>query len=75
MPPIASLVFAMKKERDEKQDQYKFVQKTIKKDKDIIRKGKVALAIMCLVKVTPQIPISKYLTSLREAQGCRHLLF
>ena len=29
MPPIASLVFAMKKERDEKVEQYNFVQKTI----------------------------------------------
>jgi hypothetical protein len=44
IPPIASLVFAMKKEREEKEKQYKFVQDTIKANKDIERKGKIALA-------------------------------
>ena len=44
MPPISSLVFAMKKERDEKVEQYNFVQKTIKENKEMVRKGKVALA-------------------------------
>ena len=44
MPPIASLVFAMRKERDEKEEQYNFVQQTIKANKEMVRKGKVALA-------------------------------
>ena len=44
MPPIASLVFAMKKEKDEKIEKYNFVQKTIKENKEMVRKGKVALA-------------------------------
>ena len=44
MPPIASLVFAMKKEKDEKVEQYNFVQRTIKQNKEMARKGKIALA-------------------------------
>ena len=44
MPPIVSLVFAMKKEKDEKIEQYNFVQQTIKANKEMVRKGKVALA-------------------------------
>jgi hypothetical protein len=44
MPPIASLVFAMKKERVEKVDQIKFVQQTIKSNKEMVRTGKVLLA-------------------------------
>ena len=44
MSPIASLVFAMKKEKDEKIEKYNFVQKTIKENKEMVRKGKVALA-------------------------------
>jgi hypothetical protein len=44
MPPIASLVFAMRKERDEKVEQYNFVLKTIKQNKEMVRMGKVALA-------------------------------
>ena len=39
MPPIASLVFAMKKERVEKVDQIKFVQQTIKSNKEMVRTG------------------------------------
>jgi hypothetical protein len=44
MPPIASLVFAMKKEKDEKIQKYSFVQRTIKENKEMVRKGKVILA-------------------------------
>jgi hypothetical protein len=50
MPPIASLVFAMKKEKDNfvqrtmKIQKYNFVQRTIKENKEMIRKGKVILA-------------------------------
>ena len=44
MPPIFSLVFAMKKEKDENIEQYNFVQQTIKANKEMVRKGKVALA-------------------------------
>jgi hypothetical protein len=44
MAPIASLVFAMKKERDEKVEQYNCVQKLIKVNKEMARKGKIALA-------------------------------
>jgi hypothetical protein len=44
MPPIASLVFAMKKERVENVDQIKFVQQTIKSNKEMVRTGKVLLA-------------------------------
>jgi len=44
MPPIASLVFAMKKEKDEQIKKYNFVQRTIKENKEMARKGKVILA-------------------------------
>ena len=44
MPPIASLVFAMKKEKDEKIQKYNFVQQTIKSNKEMVRTGKVLLA-------------------------------
>ena len=43
MSPIASLVFAMKKEKDEKIEKYNFVQKTIKENKEMVRKWKVIL--------------------------------
>ena len=39
MPPIA-----MKKEKDKKIEQDKFVQQTIKANKEMVRKGKEALA-------------------------------
>jgi hypothetical protein len=42
MPP--SLVFAMKKEKDEKIEKYNFVQRTIKENKEMVRKGKATLA-------------------------------
>ena len=66
MPPIASLVFAMRKERDEKEEQYNFVQQTIKANKEMVRKGKVALASYHLLANTfgifleaflPEIPV------------------
>jgi len=37
MPPIVSLVFAMKKDKDEKIEQYNFVQQTIKANKEMAR--------------------------------------
>ena len=44
MPPIASLVFAMKKEKNEKIEKYNFVKKTIKENKEMVKKGNVILA-------------------------------
>jgi len=44
MPPIASLILAMKKEKNEKIQKYNFVQKTIKENKDMVKTGKVLLA-------------------------------
>jgi hypothetical protein len=53
MPPIASLVFAMKKERDEKIEKYNFVQKTIKENKEMVRKGKVVYKVVLLYLLVP----------------------
>ena len=72
MPPIASLVFAMKKERDEKVEQYNFVQKTIKENKEMVRKGKVALASYVLDEGETTNPHIK-VPDVCEAQGCPHL--
>lgn len=44
MPPIATLAFNMKQERDELEEKHKFVKETIKSNKDMIKKGKSALA-------------------------------
>ena len=44
MPPIATLVFNMKQERDEAVEKYDFVQRTIQSNKAMIKKGKSTLA-------------------------------
>ena len=44
MPPIATLVFNMKQERDEAVEKYEFVQRTIQSNKAMIKKGKSTLA-------------------------------
>ena len=48
MPPIATLAFNMKQERDELEEKHKFVKETIKSNKDMIKKGKSALAAYVL---------------------------
>jgi len=44
MAPIAKLIFAMRKQKEEKIQQSNFIQKTIKDNKEMARKGKIALA-------------------------------
>jgi len=43
MPPIASLIFAMRREKNEKIQKYNFEQKTIKENKDMVKHQNMVL--------------------------------